>query len=72
MSNSGFYFSFFVTSQAERTTQVSMWLKRWTGSKTKECEIRIHGWCVGGPNADGPHRDGVTGCGRVTERTREW
>ena len=55
MSNSGFYFSFFVTSQAERTTQVSMWLKRWTGSWTKECEIRIRGWCVDGLNVDDRH-----------------
>ena len=46
-------FSFFVTDQAEQTTQVSMWLKKWTwtGSRTKKCEIRI--WsvsdvCVGG------------------------
>ena len=52
-----------------------MWLKRWTGSRTKECEIRIHGWYVGGPNVDGPHRDGVTGCGRVVEKNKgmvEW
>ena len=44
MSNSGlFSFTFFVTDQTEITTQVSMWLKRWTGNRTKECEIRIHG-----------------------------
>ena len=73
MSNSGlFSFPFFVTDQAEQTTQVSMWLKKWTwtGSRTKKCEIRI--WsvsdvcvCGGGPNVDNPHRDGDTVC-------REW
>ena len=47
-----YLFLYFVTGQAERTTQVSMWLKRWTGSWTKECEIRIRGWCVDGLNVD--------------------
>ena len=49
MSNSGlFSFPFFVPDQSQRTTQVSMWLKRWTKSRTKKCEIRIHWWCVCG------------------------